>query len=137
MKRFLGYFAISILIVFCLHGLLFISYLYLDRRSSFVSADFKIKWNCAESIKEPKILIIGGSNVRHNFSAEQISQQIGIPTLNLGLNYALVIIYQLMLWIRLVDEEDIILLPLEYLCYNSKNALSKDGVQYVKWTNPQ
>ena len=137
MKRFLGYFSASILIVFCLHGLLFISYLYLDRRPHPISPNFEIKWNRAESIKESQILIIGGSNVRYNYSAEKISQQIDIPSVNLGTNAYLVIPYALMQWIPVVDQGDIILLPLEYMCYGETKALNPDAVRYIKWTNPQ
>ena len=137
MKRFHGYFAASIIIVFCLHGLLFISYIYLDRRPNAISPDFKIKWNRAESIKESQILIIGGSNVRYNYSAEKISRQIDIPSVNLGANANLIIPYALMQWIPVVDQGDIILLPLEYMCYDDTKALNPDAVRYIKWTNPQ
>ena len=137
MKRFLGYFAASILIVFCLHGLLFISYLYLDGRPSHILSNFSIRWNRAESIKEPKILIYAGSNGVFNFSAERISQQIGMPTVNLAVNGSLVIPYGLVQSVPLVDEGDIILLPLQYSLYGDTKALNSDVVKYVKWTNPQ
>ena len=134
MKRFLGYFATSILIVFCLHGLLFIIFLFPERRPRL---SFSIRYNHAELIKEPKILINAGSNGLFKFSAEQISHQIGIPTVNLSKYASLVIPYKLLQCIPLVNEGDIILLPSEYYCYGDTKALNSDVVMEVKYTNPR
>ena len=136
MKRFLGYFAASILIVFCLHGLLFISFLVIcSNTNNELYTTHLNKWNFAESINKPKLLVIGGSNVKYNFSTEMISKEIEIPSINLG-NYAPIIIpYMLDQWIPLVREGDIILLPLEYGVYKQSKAINWDILYYVSKVN--
>lgn len=136
MKRIIYYFGTSIVVVFCLHCLLLISFLWFNGQDYSSSLSFSIKRDYAESIKEPRILIIGGSNVRYNISAAQISQQIDIPTVNLGTTAGVMIPYMLEQLTPIIREGDIILLPLEYSVYRQTESMTSDVVLYVTSVNP-
>lgn len=70
-------------------------------------------------LNEKRILIVSGSNALFGISAETISQETGIKTINLSSHGGLGGEYILNRAERLIRKGDIILLPLEYPFYSS------------------
>jgi hypothetical protein len=86
---------------------------------------YKEKIALNSPLERQRILLVSGSNSLFGLSAKTISQQTGLPTINLGSHAGLGGAYILKRSEKLIRKGDIILLPLEYDFYSS-SGISDD-----------
>ena len=72
------------------------------------------KHRIADSIKTPKLILVGGSNLGFGLNSKILRKEIGIPTANLGLHAGLGLDFMLNQAKFVAKENDIILLSIEY-----------------------
>ncbi|PHJ61295.1 hypothetical protein VF14_09505 [Nostoc linckia z18] len=116
---------------FCLVGR------YIIGTEDWISVAQKHKKNKALSVLGNKILIVAGSNALFGISAETISQEIGIPTVNLAIHAGLDIKYILDDAKKSIAEGDIVLLPLEYSAYMWDGEISNTYLKHVLSNDPE
>lgn len=87
--------------------------------NSYYYKDFR-----AESIKQKKIIIIGGSNSLLGINSEIIEQKIGYPVVNLSTHAGLDINFLYYKIKQHLNEGDIVILPLEFEYYSGNNEIS-------------
>jgi hypothetical protein len=93
----------------------------------------RAKLEVAESIASPKILLVGGSNVRFGFSAEQIERETGVPAVNLALSADLGVDYLLYLTRSVAKPGDTVVLALEYNFYDSDELVTSANAAMALW----
>lgn len=79
------------------------------------------KIHIAQSLPQPKLIILAGSNAYVGISAEILTQKLQIPTFNFGLHAALSPHFLFYLARQVLTAGDIVFLPLEYNYYNIDN----------------
>jgi hypothetical protein len=77
----------------------------------------------AQSITEPKLLLVGGSSVLFGISAEEIQRQTGCPTVNFGTHAAISSAYMMELTRRIAQPGDTVLLALEWELYEKDSRI--------------
>ena len=97
---------------------------------------YEIKASYANSIKVPKILIVAGSNATYGISSSMITEETGIPTVNLGITAGFGS-YVLDLARLLANPGDTIVLPLEYETYGFNHLQSEPLIEYVLAYDPK
>ncbi len=85
----------------------------------------------AESIAGPKLIVAAGSSALFNIRTEQIEQETGVPTVNLGTHAGLGLDYLLWRLKQVAKPNDIILLPLEYYLYQDSRRPGEDLIDHV------
>lgn len=83
-----------------------------------------VKRMIADSIKEPKLVVLGGSNALFGINSTMLENALGIPTVNLALHASLSIDYLLQESRKVLQPHDHILLSLEYVLYARKSPYS-------------
>ena len=78
-----------------------------------------------------RILIYGGSSARFGISAEQMSRELGVPTVNLATHAALGLDYFLYRAREDARAGDVVLLPLEYPYYQTIDKFNASFVDYI------
>src|SRR5689334_19236212 len=84
----------------------------------------RAKLDVADSLPSPKILLVGGSNVRFGFSAEQIERDTRVPAVNLALSADLGVDYLLYLTRSVAKPGDTVVMALEYDFYDSDELVT-------------
>jgi hypothetical protein len=77
------------------------------------------KINIAQSLPQPKLIILAGSNAYAGISAEILTQELQLPTFNFGLHAAFSPHFLFYLAQQVLTVGDVVLLPLEYSYYHS------------------
>ena len=77
------------------------------------------KIDIAQSLPQPKLIILAGSNAYAGVSAEILNQELHLPTFNFGMHAALSPHFLFYLAQQVLTAGDVVLLPLEYSYYNS------------------
>ncbi len=77
------------------------------------------KIHIAQSLPQPKLIILAGSNAYAGVSAEILNQELHLPTFNFGMHAALSPHFLFYLAQQVLTAGDVVLLPLEYSYYNS------------------
>lgn len=83
---------------------------------------FRRKIRCVRSVSEPKILIVGGSNVHFGVNAEAIGKIVGIPTLNFGIHAGVSFVVLPHILKTVLRPGDKVILALEYSYYGQLQA---------------
>ena len=122
MKKFFVDIIIIILIVMLIISILVISFYCLipDQYEPNYVESMWDKYNRLKSINEPKIVLIGDSNLAFGINSEIIQNEIGIPVVNMGLHGGLGNDVQTRLAMSNVNEDD-----LYVICYTDY-AQTKD-----------
>jgi len=112
---------VSLLIYF----IVFVGLLRKPLTSGFSNDSFAHKLRYSKQIaNKRKVILIGGSNVLFSLRCEQIEQKMGIPCVNGGVPAELGLDLILMKSRDFVNENDIIIMPLEYHFYSlTKNEM--------------
>jgi hypothetical protein len=84
---------------------------------SWVHHAYALKQRAAEAIKQPKIVIVSGSNALFGINSAMLSQAYQRPVVNQGVNAAMLLPYILYRSQQVLKPGDIALLPLEYPLY--------------------
>lgn len=87
----------------------------------------------AESITRPKVLIIGGSSSFFGINTEKMTKLLNYPVINLGVNAGLGLDYIFFDAKKSIQDNDIVILPLEYGLYYEDN-FSKIRITQI-WQN--
>lgn len=94
------------------------------------------KVNYAHSIQDKKLIIVSGSNTLFGIDAERIEKECKIPTVNMGTHGGLGLKYILNHAKSLINDGDIVLLPLEYDFYVNAESFSGEFLDYVISRDP-
>lgn len=83
---------------------------------------YDLKDNISKNIEEQKIVILSGSNGHFGISAEEMTKELGIKTVNYALDFSLGT-YSFEKAKKILKKGDIVFMPLEYefYWYNEKN----------------
>lgn len=100
-------------------------------RTRYLDEWWKKKETYAKSIDGKKILIVSGSNTLFSVRASDIEKKINIPTVNFGVHAGLGLKYILNRVSGVLNEEDIIVLPLEYEMYQGIENYGGEFGMYV------
>lgn len=138
MKSYLISLGIFVTSFFSLHFIMFLTQLGVESESSrWMHEAFAIKESRARSIEGAKVLIISGSSSLFSFSAKQMSEDIEVPTVNCGIHAGLKLEYILDRYINLVEEGDIVVLPLEYSSYAYDGSTSETLADFASSRDPE
>ncbi len=74
-----------------------------------------------ESINEPKILLVGGSNLAFGMDSKVLEQELKVPIVNMGLHAGLGLSFMIEEAKRSVEKGDVIILSLEYFLSTEGN----------------
>lgn len=124
---------LSILVCFAIHLAVGASLVgkFIYKTENWVVVAQREKRQEALSVRERKILIVSGSNSLFGLSAEIISKEIGLPTVNFAVHAGLGIQYILDEPKNYLKPGDIVLLPLEYNLYISGNDIQDLYLRHV------
>lgn len=89
----------------------------------------------AQNIKVPKILIISGSSTFYGVDTERMSKKLNYPVINFGVSVGLRLDYLFYDAKRSIQDNDIVILPLEYDLYY-ENEYSESRVLEI-WNDKQ
>lgn len=128
--RFLLSFAISLAVALAVIALL--PSLGIARSSAeiaWVASLYADKTRIAEGIKEPRILVVGGSGTLFSFDAEVATKHIGRPVVNFGTHAGLGLGYILDRAGRILRPGDTVLLAPEYELLQQESAANEYAIQ--------
>ncbi len=113
MKKIIKKLAIGtfFLVIFVLGGVL-------PQYSMGYMAAFQDKLHYAESIEEPKIILMGDSNLAFGIDSEKIEQEIGMPVVNMGLHGGLGQTFCMDLAKHTIEQGDIVVVLPAYYGYS-------------------
>ena len=116
MKRFIKKVMIfSVLIVLCMCGLTVFDCFVVGPQYAYnYQASLIDKVNRMESINEPKILLVGHSNLSFGIHSDEIEKELGMPVVNLGLHGGLGNAYHEQIAKLDIDKGDIVV-----VCHSS------------------
>lgn len=127
--RWLGI-SLIFLIVLSITHICLIYFFYKNPQTWIHNAMLK-KEQIASKITKPKILVTGGSNVIYGVKTHEFQKQLGISSINLGVNAGLEIDYILDIAKRNLKSGDIVILPLEYEHFNKTKNLNQSRIAYI------
>ena len=88
------------------------------------------KYDYLNKLKEPKVILIGGSNLAFGIDQDLMSEIIGRPVVNMGLHAGFGQDFNTTLALQSINEDDIVVLVYEYGWFNS-NGFDKFGASLV------
>ena len=109
--------------------------------SKWVSEAYELKESSARKINTKKVAIVSGSNSLFGFNSGKLESHWNMPVINDSVHAGLGMPYILYKSKRILNEGDIVILPLEYSFYQadgkpsevySDYILSRDGVYFKK-----
>ena len=137
MSRYVSFIFLFFSFFLLLHIGLFLSQMGVATESSrWIYEALQKKESLARSIGGEKILIISGSNALFSTSAEQITNELKIQTVNCGIHAGLRLEYILDRYLNLVGDGDLVLLPLEYSTYSYDGNTSETLSDFVTSRDP-
>ena len=136
-RFFVGVIGIAFFIVGILYPSLFFLQLGLRRSNAqYIQNWFVYKEKYAHSIKEHKIIVISGSNSLFSIQAGEIEKQLEIPTVNYGVHAGLGLKYLLHRSKKIINEGDVVLLPLEYQMYQDDEPFGGEYNTFISSFDP-
>ncbi|GAB2516170.1 hypothetical protein GCM10008940_18510 [Microbulbifer agarilyticus] len=105
--------------------------------SKWASDLYQIKDAHAQSSVDPKLLIVSGSNSVFGIDTNTIQDTYALPTTNYGVHAGLGLRYLLERSKRVLNEGDIVYLPLEYALYQQTPQPSSQLMDFVLARDPQ
>lgn len=87
------------------------------KMSQWVYDAYEKKTLIAHNTKGRKILIVAGSNALFGINSKMLQETFKIPVVNFGVNAGVLLPYTLYKAKEVINDEDIILMPLEYSLY--------------------
>lgn len=110
------------------------AFFYKDYGSSlWVNNIYDKKIEYANSIKAPKMVVIGGSNVLFSIKTEEMEKSLNIPVVNAGTNAGIGLPYLLYRAQKdFVKPNDIVMLSIEYDLFKNELSASKELFKYVR-----
>lgn len=106
-------------------------------RSRYIYEWLDSKKQYATSINTGKLLVISGSSTLFGISAETIERECNIPTVNMGSHAGLGLKYILYDAKKVINEGDIVLLPLEYEEYKEVEQYGEEYLNYISDRDPE
>lgn len=132
-KSFIVYF-IGFLIIITSMIYPFLIYIQLGvptESSRYIEEWFDKKISYADTIIDPKILIVSGSNTLFGVSAQAIELKYNIPTVNMGSHAGLGMEYIFYQVKQILNPGDIVIIPLEYSHYIASEELNETFIDYI------
>lgn len=122
---------ILISLLFIISGVL--NYFFYSSKvtTEWVANSFVKKDAYAMSINKPKIVFSGGSNVLFGIETHYIEKFFNIPTVNFGLNAGLKTDYLIYRTKQILNNGDIVILPLEYENFTWSGSQSKMRINHI------
>ncbi|MBY6190727.1 hypothetical protein KUV22_09900 [Microbulbifer agarilyticus] len=105
--------------------------------SKWASDLYQLKDAHARASGEPKLLIVSGSNSVFGINANTIKDTYSLPTTNYGVHAGLGLRYLLERSKRVLNEGDIVYLPLEYALYQQTPKPSSQLMDFLLATDPE
>lgn len=99
--------------------------------SQWVYDVYEKKTAAAQAIKEPKILIVAGSNALFGIDSKMLQNHFGKKVLNYGVNAGVMLPYTLHKAKEVIKPHDIVLLPLEYHMYTYDGIPNEQMIDYI------
>lgn len=118
MRFFFYYFSLLILFFFLWVLLVYFQTSNPTNMSKWVNDVYEKKSAYAKSIDGKKIIVVAGSNTLFGLDSKKISNAFNIPVVNYGVNAGVFLPYILYKAKSIINNNDIVLLPLEYPMYN-------------------
>lgn len=84
----------------------------------------------AEAIRQPKLVVVAGSNAMFGIHSPTLAQALGRPVINLGVNAGILSPYLLIYARQAVKPGDWVLLPLEYPLYHDRFEVNQVFLEY-------
>lgn len=78
------------------------------------------KMERAEAIDQPKMMVIGGSNIVFGINSRLLEEEFQMPVVNMGVNAGMMSEFQLNVAEKYIREGDVIILGFEYGAYTSE-----------------
>ena len=94
------------------------------------------KWEIADTTRSPKLLIVGGSNTAFGLDSRLLSQELGRPAVNLGLNAGLGLRYMLSEAAPFVRAGDVVLISPEYEQFYGDLLNGRSQLLELAWLHP-
>ncbi|MEO0790863.1 MAG: hypothetical protein AAFY36_19515, partial [Bacteroidota bacterium] len=85
-------------------------------------ATTSIKQARLQQIPGQKLILIGGSNLQYGINSAYLSEQLGIPVVNMGLQGSIGLAYYFQEIMPSINEGDLVFLLAEHYLYNYKSA---------------
>ena len=98
--------------------------------SAWVNAILGVKEAYAESIEEPKLLLVAGSSLHYGLSAAQAEETLGVPVVNMG-THAGLLEYAYVRAQRSLEPGDMVIVAPEYSMYGQGHLLSAVRSDYL------
>jgi len=112
-------FILKCLLFFLVIMILFSSIGFLSRGSNDYFYGIALKHHLLDSIRSPKIILAGGSNVAFGLDSREIADSLQMPVVNLGIDGALGLDFMLSELEHVVKPNDIVFLSPEYFLSSS------------------
>ncbi|MEI6946677.1 hypothetical protein V9K67_05700 [Paraflavisolibacter sp. H34] len=112
-------FLVSLIVIYVAAALLLVR-IHKESGSDYMSAIID-KHRLVDSIKTPKVIFAGGSNIAFGINSEEISRGLQVPVVNLGLHAGLGLSFMLNELQSTVREGDMVFLSTEYFLGSEGN----------------
>lgn len=123
--KYLAYAAVTALLFGLIHLSLFFYQLGAPVQAEYWLYESAIvKHNLIAAIKEPKLIVLGGSNALFGIDSTLVEQTLGIPTINLALHGGLSFEHLFQEAQQYLQPHDHVLLAIEYLRYTQLDPYS-------------
>lgn len=99
--------------------------------SQWVYDAYKKKDEIASSIEGKKILIVAGSNALFGVDSQLLSEALGLPVVNYGVNAGIELPSTLFMAERVIHKHDIVIMPLEYPMYSYTGEAGVQMIDFV------
>ena len=99
--------------------------------SQWVYDVYSKKIKIANKINEKKIVIVSGSNALFGIDSKMISKKFNLKVVNFGVNAGVMLPYTLYKAKEVINQGDIVILPLEYSMYNYDGIPNEQMIDYI------
>lgn len=99
--------------------------------SQWVYDVYEKKTAIANSINEPKIIIVSGSNALFGIDSKMLQEHFGKKVVNYGVNAGVLLPYTLYKAKEVIKPHDTVILPLEYHMYTYNGIPNEQMIDYI------
>lgn len=132
------YVILSICLWFVGYTLFFFSTMGIPSTTSkWVHDVYTYKDSIAHNTTSPKIVISGGSSTLFGIDAQMIQKELGIPTINYGVNAGVMLPVILDKTKQILKPNDILIMPLEYDLYLYDSIPNAQMIDYITSYAPE
>lgn len=107
------------------------------KSSQWVAEAYRHKEAYANSIHRRKIVLVSGSNVLFGVESNMLSKALGYPVVNDAVNAGVGLPAILMHAKRIIKQNDIVILPLEYPLYSYNGKAGEQMIDHLYAREPQ